>query len=119
MHSNSYQIKMIKQPLIVPLTTCGPNTINFFTSLDIFTQTINKLRLEYLLHYNYNMISYRYGFTTGFTKEIPVFHIQTINDSVTYDLFNKAKASNHCLYHLLPPQRPLHEHSESEDMSFN
>ena len=32
--------------------------------------------------------SYRYGFT----KEI--FHIQTIIDSVTYDLFNKVKASN-------------------------
>jgi len=47
--------------------------------------------------------SYRYGFT----KEI--FHIQTIIDSVTYDLFNKVKASNHCLYHLLPPQRPLHD----------
>ena len=45
--------------------------------------------------------SYRYGFT----KEI--FHIQTITDSVTCDLFNKVKASNHCLYHLLPPQRPL------------
>jgi len=26
-----------------------------------------------------------------------------------YDLFNKVKASNHCLYHLLPPQRPLHD----------
>ena len=47
--------------------------------------------------------SYRYGFT----KEI--FHIRTIIDSVTYDLFNKVKASNHCLYHLLPPQRPLHD----------
>ena len=47
--------------------------------------------------------SHRYGFT----KEI--FHIQTITDSVTYDLFNKVKASNHCLYHLLPPQRPLHD----------
>jgi len=47
----------------------------------------------------------RYSY--GFTKEI--FHIQTIIDSVTYDLFNKAKASNHCLYHLLPNQRPLHD----------
>jgi len=47
--------------------------------------------------------SYRYGFI----KEI--FHIQTTIDSVTYDLFNKVKASNHCLYHLLPPQRPLHD----------
>jgi len=47
--------------------------------------------------------SYRYGFT----KEI--FHIQTIIDSVKYDLFNKVKASNHCLYHLLPPHRPLHD----------
>ena len=46
-----------------------------------------------------------YGY--GFTKEI--FHIQTIIDSVTCDLFNKVKASNHCLYHLLPPQRPLHD----------
>jgi len=46
---------------------------------------------------------YRYGFT----KEI--FHIQTITDSVTYDLFNKVKASYHCLYHLLPPPRPLHD----------
>jgi len=45
--------------------------------------------------------SYRYGFT----KEI--FHIQTIIDSLTCDLFNKVKAPNHCLYHLLPPQRPL------------
>ena len=47
--------------------------------------------------------SYRYGFT----KEI--FHIQTIIDSVTYDLFNKVKASNDCLYHLGPPHRPLNE----------
>jgi len=47
--------------------------------------------------------SYHYGFT----KEI--FRIQTIIDSVTYDLFNKVKVSNHCLYHLLPPQRPLHD----------
>ena len=47
------------------------------------------------------------SFRYGFTKEI--FHIQTIIDSVTYDLFNKVKASNHCLYHLLPPQRPLHD----------
>ena len=47
--------------------------------------------------------SYRYGFT----KEI--LHIQTITDSVTSDLFNKVKASNYCLYHLLPPQRPLHD----------
>jgi len=46
--------------------------------------------------------SYRYGFT----KEM--FHIQSIIDSVMYDLFDKVKASNHCLYHLLPPQRPLH-----------
>ena len=50
-----------------------------------------------------NGISYRYGFT----KEI--FHIQTIIDSVTYDPLYKVKASNHCLYHLLPPQRPLHD----------
>ena len=35
--------------------------------------------------------SYRYGFT----KEI--YYIQTITDSVTYDLFDKIKASNHCL----------------------
>jgi len=35
--------------------------------------------------------SYRYGFT----KEI--FHIQTIIDSVTYDLLNKVKVSDHCL----------------------
>jgi len=46
--------------------------------------------------------SYRYGFTTE------MFHIQSIIDSVMYDLFDKVKASNHCLYHLLPPQRPLH-----------
>ena len=45
--------------------------------------------------------SYRYGFT----KEL--FHIQTIIDSVTYDLFNRVKASKHCLYHSLPPERPL------------
>jgi len=38
--------------------------------------------------------SYRHGFA----KEI--FHIQTITDSATYDQFNKAKASNHCLYHI-------------------
>ena len=41
--------------------------------------------------------SYRYGFT----KEI--FHIQTIIYSVTYDLFNKVKASNHCLLSLIRP----------------
>jgi len=46
--------------------------------------------------------SYRYGFT----KEI--FHIQTIIDSATYDLFNKVKASNF-VYHLLPSQRPLRD----------
>jgi len=54
----------------------------------------------------------------GFTKEI--FHVQTIIDSVTYDIFNKVKASNHCLYHLLPPQRPLHDAlMMSEDTSSN
>ena len=64
--------------------------------------------LSAVLIYNIKLVffskkSYRYGFT----KEI--FRIQTIIDSVTYDLFNKVKASNHCLYHLLPPQRPLHD----------
>jgi len=56
---------------------------------------------------------YRYGFT----KEI--FHIQSIIDSVTYDLFNKVKASSHCLYHLLPFQRPLQDALESADVSSN
>ena len=46
---------------------------------------------------------YRYGFTKG------IFHIQTIIDSATYDLFDKVKALNNYLYHLLPPQRPLHD----------
>jgi len=43
----------------------------------------------------------------NFTKKL--FHIQTIIDSATYDLFNKVKASNYCFYHLLPPHRPLHD----------
>ena len=51
----------------------------------------------------FRKISYRYGFT----KEI--FPIQTIINSVTYDLFNKVKTSNHCLYRLLPPRRSLHD----------
>jgi len=55
--------------------------------------------------------SYRYGFT----KEI--FHIQTIIDSVTYDLFNKVKSSNHCLYHFYLLNDHSMMHSESEDMS--
>jgi len=57
--------------------------------------------------------SYRYGFT----KEI--FNVQTITDSATCDLFNKVKASNHCLYHLIPPQLQLHGVLESEDISSN
>jgi len=40
---------------------------------------------------------------------LKIFHIQTITDFVTYDLFNEVKASNHCLYHLSPPQRPLYD----------
>jgi len=57
--------------------------------------------------------SYRYGFT----KEI--FNVQTITDSAACDLFNKVKASNHCLYHLLPPQLPLHDVLKSQDISSN
>jgi len=47
--------------------------------------------------------SYRYSFNKAICR------IQTITDSVTYDLFNKVKASNHCLYQLLPRQRPLRD----------
>ena len=43
----------------------------------------------------------------GFRKQI--FHIHTIIDSATYDLFNKFKVSNHCITYLLPPHRPLHD----------
>ena len=57
--------------------------------------------------------SYRYGFT----KEM--FHIQSIIDSVMYDLFDKVKASNHCLYHLLPPQRLLHDALRVRRHQFN
>ena len=49
--------------------------------------------------------SYRYGFT----KEI--FHIQTIIESVTYDLFNTVT------YYLLNDHSMMH--SESEDISSN
>ena len=68
-------------------------------------QAIILLRLAYALpawgpflsvdlkHKIYGFLkrSYRYGFT----KEI--FHIPTIIDSVTYDLLNKVKVSDHCL----------------------
>ena len=57
--------------------------------------------------------SYRYGFT----KEI--FHIQTIIDSATYDLFNKVKAPDFVsvTYYLLNDHSMMH--SESEDISSN
>jgi len=63
---------------------------------------------DYALYKSTHSITHQITHTSyGFTKEI--FHIQTIIDSVTYDLFNKVKASNHCFYHLLLPQRPLHD----------
>ena len=34
--------------------------------------------------------------------------IQTFIDSTMHDLFSKIKAPNHCLFHLLPPRRPLY-----------
>jgi len=43
----------------------------------------------------------------GFLKDhilmvsLKIFHIHTIINSVTYDIFNKVEDSNHCLYHLL------------------
>jgi len=39
-HSDRCLIKVNRQPLMAPLTTCGPNTVNFFTNFDIFTKTI-------------------------------------------------------------------------------
>jgi len=47
--------------------------------------------------------SFRYGFSKH------IFEIQTFMDSTMHDLFNKIKAPNHCLFHLLPPRRPLHQ----------
>ena len=60
------------QRLTYALPACGP-----FLSVDL------KHKIDGFL-----IRSYRYGFT----KEI--FHIQTIIDSVTCDIFNKVKASN-------------------------
>ena len=41
-------------------------------------------------------------------KKYSIFRLPVIY-SVTYDLFKKVKASNHCLYHLFPLQRPPHD----------
>ena len=38
-----------------------------------------------------------------------IFEIQTFRDSTTHDLFTRIKAPNHCLFHLLPLGRPLHQ----------
>ena len=78
---------IILQRLAYALPAWGP-----FLSVDLKHKIYGFLRRPY-----------RYGFT----KEI--LHIQTIIDSVTCDLCNKVKASKHCFYHLLPPQRPLHD----------
>jgi len=51
--------------------------------------------------------SLKSGSGYAFTKQI--FDIRTIIYSATYDLFNKVKASNHCITYLLPPHRPLHD----------
>ena len=47
------------------------------------------------------------SFRYGFSKQIS--EIQTFIDSTMHDLFSKIKAPNHCLFHLLPPRRPLHQ----------
>ena len=36
-------------------------------------------------------------------------HYHTCIDSTMHDLLKKIKASNHCLFHLLPTRRPLHQ----------
>jgi len=82
---------------------------SFYVLDSLLVQPLSRSSLVFLLvldpqlHTTYISSPRRYGFT----KEI--FHIQTIIDSVTSDLFNKVKASNHCLYYLLPRQRPLHD----------
>ena len=88
---------IILQRLAYALPAWGP-----FLSVDLKHKIYGFLRRPY-----------RYGFT----KEI--LHIQTIIDSVTCDLCNKVKASKHCFYHLLPPQRPLHDALRVRDTSSN
>jgi len=41
------------------------------------------------------------------------FEIQTFLDSTMHDLFTKIQAPDHCLFHLLPPRRPLHQSTEN------
>ena len=57
-----------------------------------------KLRIDAFLKRSYRC---------GFSKQI--YEIQTFIDSTMHDLFTKIQAPNHCLFHLLPPRRPLHQ----------
>ena len=87
-----------------------------------FLCLLSDVHLSHLINITYTgyiqtVVLRRFRYRYGFTKEI--FHIKTIIDSVTYDLFNKVKASNHCLCHLLLPNDHCMMHSESEDISFN
>ena len=48
------------------------------------------------------------SFRYGLAKQIYEIQGYEIIDSAMHDLFNEIKATNHSLFHLLPPRRLLH-----------